>query len=77
MLIARISQYSGEFRELDLDITQEQIDKYNEGELLQNAFPNLSKADREYLKSGITDEEWKEMVGGFSDVEDEVEDDNE
>jgi len=77
MLIARISQYSGEFRELDLDITQEQIDKYNEGELLQNAFPNLSKADREYLKSGITDEEWKEMVGGFSDVEDEEEDDNE
>ena len=76
MLIARISQYSGEHRELDLDITQEQIDKYNEGELLQNAFPNLSKADREYFKSGITDEEWKEMFGGFSD-EDEEEDDNE
>lgn len=77
MLIARISQYSGELRELDLDITQEQIDKYNEGELLQNAFPNLSKADREYFKSGITDEEWKEMVGGFGGDEDEEEDDNE
>jgi len=61
MLIARVSQLSGIPRILDLPITQEQLSAYENGALLQNAFPNLSSADREFIKSGITDEEWQSI----------------
>jgi len=63
MLITRKSEYSGEVRTKDLNITDEQVVAYVNGELLQNAFPHLSKADREFYKTGITDEEWREMSG--------------
>ena len=43
---------------MDLDITEEQIQKWQQGELIQNAFPNLSASEREFIKTGITDEEW-------------------
>jgi hypothetical protein len=32
-----------------------------DGELIQNAFPNLSAGDREFIKTGITEESWEEM----------------
>lgn len=63
MLITRTSEYSGEVRTKDLNITDEQVVAYVNGALLQNAFPHLSKADREFYKTGITDEEWREMSG--------------
>ena len=74
MEITRKSEYSGVIRTLDLNITQEQIDNYAAGALLQNAFPNLSKADREFFKSGITDEEWQEMSGLEDNMEEEEND---
>jgi hypothetical protein len=74
MEITRKSEYSGVIRTLDLNITQEQIDNYAAGALLQNAFPNLSKADREFFKSGITDEEWQEMFGLEDNMEEEEND---
>lgn len=69
MLIARVSQLSGIPRVLDLPITQEQLNAYERGALLQNAFPNLSSAEREFIKSGITDEEWQSI---FAEEEEEV-----
>lgn len=63
MLVKRTSMYSGRVVEKDLDITQEQCDNYAAGMLLQNAFPNLSASDREFYKTGITDEEWHEIYG--------------
>jgi hypothetical protein len=71
MLITRKSQYSGKIHEKELDITPEQCERYASGELLQNAFPNLSKEDREFYKSGITNEEWLELFGIKEDSEEE------
>lgn len=62
MLITRTSQASGVTRIKDLPVTQEQISKYNNGALIQNAFPNLSKSDREFIMTGITDDEWNELM---------------
>ena len=31
------------------------------GMLIQNAMPSLSDSDREFLMTGITDEEWKTL----------------
>jgi hypothetical protein len=67
MLITRKSAVSGVVRTIDLPITEEQINNYNNGTLLQEAFPNLSPADREFFKSGITDEEWRNIFGPEED----------
>lgn len=64
MLIMRISMLSGEVNEMDLDITPAQLESYELfGVLLQDAFPNLSPAEREFIKSGITPEEWNDTFG--------------
>lgn len=61
MKITRTSNYSGIKRTLDLPVTQEQIDAWEAGALIQNAMPSLSPDDREFLKTGITPDEWNEM----------------
>lgn len=64
MLIMRISMLSGEVNEMDLDITPAQLESYELfGVLLQDAFPNLSPAEREFIKTGITPEEWYDTFG--------------
>jgi hypothetical protein len=65
VLIMRISMLSGEVNEMDLDITPAQLEAYELfGVLLQDAFPNLSPDEREFIKSGITPEEWDDAFGG-------------
>jgi hypothetical protein len=69
MQITRTSMVSGVTRTIELDVTQDQLDKYEAGALLQNAFPNLSPDQREFLKTGITDEEWQVLFRNDEDVE--------
>ena len=66
MEITRISKYSGIMRTRLLDITEEQLDAYTRGALIQNAFPNLTDEEREFFMTGITPNEWAEM---FSEEE--------
>jgi hypothetical protein len=68
MNITRTSLYSRITRTLDLPVTEAQLDAWASGELIQNAFPNLSPDDREFLKTGITAEEWEQLYK--EDVED-------
>jgi hypothetical protein len=63
MIITRQSPFSGKVNSLDIDITQAQIALYEAGELIQNAFPNISPDEREFIKTGITKEEWEETFG--------------
>ena len=69
MNITRTSMVSGVTRTLDLPVTQQQLDSYAQGALLQNAFPNLSADEREFLKTGITAEEWEALFGGEEEKE--------
>jgi hypothetical protein len=62
MLITRTSLITGITRTLELPITQEQLNCYNEGELLQEAFPHLPAGDREFIKTGITNDEWNTLL---------------
>jgi hypothetical protein len=60
MLITRTNPFTGKTNTRDLDVTEAQmIAYYEEGVLLQNAFPNLSADDREFIKTGI--DNWDEM----------------
>lgn len=36
------------------------------GKAIQEAFPNLSASEREFLMTGITDSEWDEAMNEFS-----------
>jgi hypothetical protein len=63
MIITRKSMVSGIERSLDLPVTEAQLKAYDQGALLQNAFPNLTPGQREFIKTGITDQEFNEMFG--------------
>lgn len=69
MQITRKSQISGIERTRDIDVTEEQLRNYNNGLLIQNAFPHLSADDREFIKTGITAEEWESLFGGTEEEE--------
>ena len=61
MKITRTNPFNGGIGTLEIAVTEEQLESYYAGELLQNAFPNLSAGDREFIKTGITDEYWEKM----------------
>ena len=51
---------SGIKRTKTFDITYAQYCSWDiEGELIQNAMPNLSASDREFIMTGMTDEEYE------------------
>jgi hypothetical protein len=63
MIITRKSMVSGITRTRDLPVTEGQMEAYAQGALLQNAFPNLTPGDREFIKTGITQSEWVAIYG--------------
>ncbi len=63
MLIEKESPFSGNKNVMDIDVTEEQIASWQGGELIQNAMPNLSADEREFVKTGITPEEWENVFG--------------
>lgn len=64
MKITRRSPLTGKLNTMELNITQEQLDTWQrERPLIQVAFPNLTKAEREFLKTGYTQEDWDAIFG--------------
>lgn len=58
MLIKKKSLLTGVTREREISITQEQLNLWDEGTLIQVAMPNITPSDREFIMTGIIDEEW-------------------
>ena len=63
LIIERESPFSGNVNRMSIQVTQAQIDAWQGGELIQNAMPNVSADEREFIKTGITPEEWEETFG--------------
>ena len=63
MLITRTSPISGETHTREVPCTQEQLAAWEAGTLIQNAMPDVPAPLREYVKSGITPQEWVETFG--------------
>lgn len=63
MKITKTSVVSGITRTMELDVTPEQMDKWRSGMLIQDAMPNLTTDEREFIMTGITPEEWDEAFG--------------
>jgi hypothetical protein len=51
---------------MEINVTQEQLDVWQGGQLIQKALPHLTPDEREFLMTGITPEEWN---AAFKDSE--------
>ena len=58
MQITMTSMISGKTTTRDIDVEPEQVAAWQNGMLIQDVMPELSAPDREFIMSGITQEEW-------------------
>ena len=63
MKITRVSPFSNKKTTLELDVTARQIASWEKGEMIQDAMPNLTVAEREFIKTGITPDERDDIFG--------------
>lgn len=63
MKVIRRSPFSHKVHEMDLPISERQLKKWQGGAMVQDAFPNLSDEEREFILTGVTPEEWEEAFG--------------
>lgn len=63
MKITRKSPFTGKINTLDLPISQEQWKEWNSPDrrLIQDVFPNLTPEHREFIKTGMLNEDWDEL----------------
>lgn len=69
MLIQKEHIMTGTTRTLELDITVEQFENWQNGMLIQDAMPNLTDNEREFLMTGILPHEWDEFMDIWSSAE--------
>lgn len=63
MKVKILNRLTRQYNEMDLDVTEEQLASHAGGELVQNVFPHLSAEEREFLITGMTPAEQKEIFG--------------
>tara|TARA_R110001599_G_scaffold81877_2_gene220797 strand:+ start:302 stop:502 length:201 start_codon:yes stop_codon:yes gene_type:complete len=63
MKITRVSPFSNKKTTLEIDVTARQIASWEKGELIQDAMPNLTPDEREFIKTGVTPDEWDDIFG--------------
>jgi len=61
MIISRRNPITGEWIDKEIDVTDEQMKAWYSGTLIQNAMPNLTDDEREFIMTGILPEQWDEM----------------
>ena len=61
MQVSKRSVASGELNTMVLDFTMPQYMAWKGGTLAQDAFPQLTADEREFLMTGMTPDEWNEM----------------
>ena len=63
MQVTRKSLITGIERTMEIDITPEDLLKYERGEMLiQDIFPHITPNEREFIMTGIIEAEWDEYM---------------
>ena len=62
--ITRTSPFSGLTRTIHMSVTLEQLQAWAGGVLIQEAMPQLSPDEREFIMTGVTPDEWRAMFDG-------------
>ena len=67
MNITKISSLTGNEHTMNINITESELwrveNRHNSMELIQDIVPNLLMEEREFLMTGITNEEWIRIFG--------------
>mgnify|MGYP003402629697 FL=1 len=58
MKITRVSPFSGKTNTREINVTPDQLEAWQGGKMIQDVMWNVSADDREFIKTGITPEEW-------------------
>ena len=61
MIVSKKSMVSGIVHSMDLPVTEEQLKRWEAGELIQDVFPHLSADEREFMTTGIVGDEWNAL----------------
>ena len=69
MRITKTSPFTGLSHTQEINVTAEQLNAWQRGALIQNAMPNLSADEREFIMTGITSDEWNNTFGTGTDEE--------
>lgn len=66
-VVERRSVLSGKVHDMIIPLTPDDYDEcmfeWRNGRLLQDAFPTLTAEEREFIKTGITPDEWNSLLG--------------
>ena len=62
MKIKRKDPFTGEVNIVDINVTEEEYKNWELGILIQDAMPNVSPEEREFIMSGIMPESWKKHI---------------
>lgn len=62
MIIQKENFFTGTVRTLDLDVTKEEFENWQNGMLIQDAMPRLSVDEREFLMTGFIRGEWDKFM---------------
>jgi hypothetical protein len=60
--ITRRSPLTGETNTMRLNLSEDALYAWKGGMLAQDAMPNLSASEREFVMTGITPHEWEEYI---------------
>jgi hypothetical protein len=66
MLITKVSDLTGITHTREINVTEDQIRIWQDGEYIQRAMSNLTAGEREFIMTGTTPEEW---TAAFPEVE--------
>jgi hypothetical protein len=66
MLITKVSELTGVKHTREINVTEDQIRIWQDGEYIQRAMSNLTVEEREFIMTGTTPEEWTAL---FPEVE--------
>ncbi len=67
--VIRVSPLTGNTNTMYMDISDEQVAEWNNPNrtrLIQDIFANLTEDEREFIQTGYTPADWKEMQKAFS-----------
>jgi hypothetical protein len=63
MKVTRKSLFTGKVHSMELPVNPLDLDAYHSGTAnIQDVFPHLTDEQREFIKSGITPEEWATYI---------------
>ena len=63
MQITRRNPFTGEHHSMDIAVTEQQLLNWQRGQLIQDAMPNLTADEREFIMTGILPGQWDELFG--------------